>query len=82
LAGVPGLIGPSASMMCQPNCEWTGFEILLAGIENATFSNSGTRRPLTAVPGGSLPPFCADEVSVENFFASAANLPGLFCSCD
>src|SRR5438046_8606327 len=26
-AGVGGLIGPVASMMCQPNLEWTGWEI-------------------------------------------------------
>ena len=41
--------GPSAWMMCQPYCVFTGLEMPLSPIVKAVCSNSGTSWPFVAV---------------------------------
>ena len=73
-----GLTAPSGWMMCQPSTLCTGCEISFVLRENAALSNGGTvwkQAPLEPpCAAQSLPPWAAEPVSFEYFFARAAKL--------
>ena len=65
-------MSPTASMMCQPNCVFTGSESSPVSSSNATLSNGATVAPFCAV---NLPPSSAEAGSCENCLASLAKSP-------